>query len=420
MAVGCASALLFGVAAQSFLAGHEARPDIGAALAVLLAFLVLCYFLDRPAVWLLAIGTGIIGVVPFEFHANGLWFLASFCGVVFVEYMLLQRDWIKFLGYASGVLIGLGLWLLAHLLPNPTLAWNQLTVGYRVLGNSPVAQGLLYNLGLTGDWLWQTVGPAYGPIGFLEIGLTAIGVGWAARHLNPANRRILIVVAVSAIGFSAGMSQKFTQYIVLWLPFIFLLSMAALVAWFSKRRHKLGKVTLTGETVFMLIVAALVTVNLAAGLWLGYRFRDSQTERMNSALLKITPSGSRVLASAVWWWALRDERIFISDEYVFLPFLYPGKPNDQTTQELVEQTIRKLHPDFIVMGRALGCNNEPDDIWQALKTHVSTECQWVADLQGPWVNDPSKKFSYLGQVNSVYECSGPKVGVAQNPKENSH
>jgi 4-amino-4-deoxy-L-arabinose transferase-like glycosyltransferase len=402
--VGMAAALMLAASVKAFLTGHQARPDSWTTAAILLGLLGLWNLLSKPAHWPRAILAGLLGVMAFDFHGNALWFLGGGSLVVCIECLVLRREWIKVLGYGLGLGLGIGLWLATHLWPDPALAWYQLTVGYRLLGNSPAAHGVLYNIALTAIWLQDSFGLLYGPLGLMDLGLLVIGLGWATQQRNAANRFVAVILVVSLIGFTVGMSQKFPQYALIWLPLTYLIAVASLSAWLSSRTFKLGGVKYSGIQVCIVIVAGFVALNSAGGLWLGYRFRNSQADRLNKEVRAVVPPGARVLAGQVWWWALNEERTFISDEYVSLPFIYPGKPNSQSTQQLIETTIDDLKPDYLIIGNALACSTFPDEIGQAYQSYARQHCQATTTLRSPWVDDTGKWFTYLGHDNSIYRC----------------
>jgi hypothetical protein len=114
------------------------------------------------------------------------------------------------------------------------------------------------------------------------------------------------------------------------------------------------------------------------------------------------PKGARVLADPIWWWALRQDRTFISDEYL----LYPLPPFNPPSASVAE-AIAYLKPDTILLDSATSCANQNGPGHAELKAYVESACTLVTMLNGPWITDPGQATTLLGQTTNIYRCTQP-------------
>jgi 4-amino-4-deoxy-L-arabinose transferase-like glycosyltransferase len=406
--IGLGSAAMFATSIKAFLTGHTARPDIWFTAVTMLALLGLWRLITRPHGFGLAVAMGALGVLPFDFHGYGAAFLAGFCLVVFVELGLRGRDWLGVFGYATGVVIGTGLWLAAHLLPDPAHAWYQLTTGYRLLGNLPLASSPLANLGQMIGWLGDVFWTAGGVLAVVEGALTVAGIGFAIRRGGRADRVVLIVLGVSLAVFGVLMTQRFVQYSVFWAPLYLTLGAAALYDWLTSRPEPQGGSRLSGREVFALLCGAMVVGNLIGGVWLLARFGSGDFDGMEAALREAVPEGTRVVADSPWWWALRADHTFLDTDYVLAAAAAaraetPGAAGEDAA---VADALDGLDPDYIVLDDALGCRAEAGEPEAAAERYAVSTCELTTTIVGAWVGDVEKQPYQMGQRVRVYACPG--------------
>ena len=162
-----------------------------------------------------------------------------------------------------------------------------------------------------------------------------------------------------------------------------------------------------------LLVTLLLAQLFAAG-WLSYRYRGGNYRQLEASLRTLVPAGARVLADPVWWWALRDGRTFLSEEY-FIVLLqtqhaavrdFLGIDSQLQTTPALARTLDLLRPDYVALDNALACQDGPGEQALALQQLVRTRCRPVGTVAGAWLGDAGKSISQLAQQTTVYACSG--------------
>jgi 4-amino-4-deoxy-L-arabinose transferase-like glycosyltransferase len=407
--IGLGSAAIFATSIKAFLTGHTARPDIWFTAVTMLALIGLWRLVVRPHGFGLAVAMGALGVLPFDFHGYGVAFLAGFCLVVFVELGLRERNWLSVFGYALGVVAGIGLWLAAHLLPDPAHAWYQLTTGYRLLGNLPLASSPLANLGQMLDWLGDVFWTAGGVLAVVEGALAVAGIGFAIRRRTQADRVMLIVLGVSLAVFGVLMTQRFVQYSVFWAPLYLTLGAAALHDWLTSKPEPEGDTRrLSGRERYALLCGVMVVGNLIGGVWLMAQFGDGDFRGMEAALREAVPEGTRVVADSPWWWALRADHTFLDTDYVLAAAAASRAETAGGAGEgaAVEDALDHLNPDYIVLDDALGCRAEAGVAEAAAERYAESTCELTTIIVGSWFGDVEKQPYQMGQQLQVYACPG--------------
>jgi len=217
---------------------------------------------------------------------------------------------------------------------------------------------------------------------------------------------------VALLAYGLAVSQRLVQYGVLWSPFWYLLGVGALVAAVNIGGGRFSSALrmLAGTA---LVVTLLLAQLFAAG-WLSYRYRGGNYRQLEASLRTLVPAGARVLADPVWWWALRDGRTFLSEEY-FIVLLqtqhaavrdFLGIGSQLQTTPALARTLDLLQPDYVALDNALACQDGPGEQALALQQLVRTRCRPVGTVAGAWLGDAGKSISQLAQQTTVYACSG--------------
>jgi len=400
--VGLVAALLFLSAPKALLVSHTIRPESWVTAAILLAIYAAWVLIERKPTPAMAAGAGILAVVPLDFHANALAFLPALVLAVTLATGWRQRKPVLVTWYLAGILVASLLWLLGHAWPAPHLAWRQFldrSLAYTSLGTTGQPSHLIENLWSIGSF-WHTVYWTAGkPLALVGLGGLALAFRRASRH-----RFLATIVSVSMVAFALGFSQRFVQYGVLWTPLLFLLGTAALDE-ASLHRGPTVRARLSSPLRWLARRAAigLIVLNLAGTGWLAYRFSTSNFAAMSQDLSRLVPPGARVMAESTWWWALRRDRVFLTDEY------FLDMPNETMaglrTQGLA--LLQRLHPDYVLLDSAIGCQQQPTRQWFELQASVGAFCRLVGRLHGAWLGDVGLGFSVVGQSTTVFRCDYP-------------
>ncbi|MEK9162451.1 MAG: glycosyltransferase family 39 protein [Chloroflexota bacterium] len=401
--VGAAASLLFAASFKSFLSGHLGRPDAWANTSLLFAIFILLELITKQKSFRFAILAGVIGIVPFDYHGNGLWFLIAFCGVVFIEYGLIKREWRNVFGYALGVIIGATIWILAHFLPSPAQSWYQLTAGHNVLGGVSSASGIIRNLELFAIWLRESFWTIGGPLGLMDAVFAITGIIAALRNRTQINRVMAIIAVISLLTFAFGMGQKFGMYAYLWMPIFYLMGAAAIRDWVQVVR--IPVIHMQNKMVWAAIIGGVIALNISGSLWFAYRFKDSDYVGMSERIQHSLPKGARVLADPTWWWSLSADYKYLNDEYV--PYSIAAANARHSTDsydQIVAAMMGDLDVNYVLLDEAIACYDGGGADWIALKNYVNTNCQTVGAVSGPWNADPNKRYYPLAQKTIIYKC----------------
>jgi hypothetical protein len=202
--------------------------------------------------------------------------------------------------------------------------------------------------------------------------------------------------------FAFFANQRFLQYGLYWSPILFLLGAIGL---YDLVLRYLPASADRRLPIFRLSVAGLVIVNVAGALWLTLRSRDTSYPAMLANVESAVPPRTTVIADSVWWWALRDQRVY-SESETLLAFngkrIADGFPEDSA--QAADLMMRTIHPDYVLVDKTLSCQSESSDLWVAWMDRVAQDCSKVTQLAGPRVGQAGYELNILGQTTAVYHC----------------
>lgn len=416
------AALLFATATKSMMTAHTARPEIWVSAAVLLALWAAALLLNqKSSSWHLALLTGLAAALPTDIHLNG----AFFSGAVTLSLTVLlvqQRRWRSIVLFYSGVLLGFVIWLGFTAMSGITLAdivnFQRYFSPLRMMASvsdpaSPASQPrILLTLSSVWDWLMRVYWTAGGPSSLIEGVLGMGGILWGLRHKVSMPRLIAVTALTSFAAFLLLNPLRWVQYGALWTPLWYLLGLGGLIELAEPRRWLSTWAPLMHHRLAAGLMS-LIMLNLLGDAWLVYRYRDHGYGVMSEAIAKNIPAGSRVLADPIWWWALREERTFITDEY-FIHTAHPSITSARTYlgvedgishEALIERLLQRLQPHYVILDNALGCSSEPGETWWLLAAEIEDACQPVARVTGVWAEtNSSQRLTAYGSTSVIYVC----------------
>lgn len=399
--VGVVAALLLLSSVKALLVSHTIRPESWVTAAVLLAIYAAWVLIERKPTPAMAAGAGALAVVPLDFHVNALAFLPALILAVALATGWRQRKPGLVAWYLAGILAAFVLWLLGHAWPDPHLAGRQFldrSLAYTSLGRTGQPSRLIENLWSIGSF-WRAIYWTAGkPLALAE---ALLGLGGLALAFQRGSRHrfLATIVSVSMVAFALGFSQRFVQYGVLWSPLLFLLGTAALDE-VSLRRCPIASARPSFSLRWLAI--GLIVLNLAGAAWFAYRFSGSSFTVVSQKLSHMVPPGARVMGESTWWWALRGNRVFLTDEY-FLDI--PG--GTEGPHGRGRALLRRLHPDYVLLDSAVGCQSRAARPWFELQAAVGAFCRPVGRLQGAGLGDVGLGFSGVAQSTTIFRCDYP-------------
>lgn len=404
--IGVAASLLFATSFKSFFSGHLGRPDIWATAAILVAtFLTLEIFTKPKSSLGFYILAGGVAVIPFDYHANGLWFLSAFClTLIFVE-GIQKHNWTGVFSYGLGVILGGILWGLTHFLPSPIQSWQQLTVGHNLSTYFSIAN----NLALFLDWLRDSGWAFGGPAGPLDQLIAVGSVIVVLYRPSRVNRVLLSITLISLFMFVLFMGQKFVVYGILWLPFICLLAASAIK---NLAENILTRIRIPTKRLLILFVVGYGLLNISVSSWLIYRSLDNDFPSMSERVQQSVPAGARVLADPIWWWSLSANHIYLNEEYLLvITTLENNNHSTKTTDQIVDEVFHNLNIEYVLFDEAIACLYSPHVEWQALSNYLNSKCESVGEIVGLLNNDPGKRSNPLAQKITIFKCATKSVSV---------
>lgn len=302
--VGLTGAILFLISKQFLVNSHWARQEMMLTLFIVITIYLYLLAKERNSL-VLSFLCGLIASLSLDVHLNGI-MLPIVVGALFLfEYRLDVFKQKIFLVYFSGVIIGIIYWIVLHILPNPTIFWQQWDGLNKEKFNLPVFSGknLLQLLNLEIKkyinyilYVWR--GEKY--FNILEILLIVIAMIFGARSSKKSRAILLIIIFTFILSSALLINHKSSFYIVYLYPFFMLL--IASFSFFSKNQLKIK----FGKIMILALSFLYIFQN-------GYRLIEFKENNYYSYLKKIKsfiPSGCAVAGQPTWWYGFYDQKYY--------------------------------------------------------------------------------------------------------------
>jgi len=404
--IGAAASLLFAASFKSFFSGHLGRPDIWATTAILVAtFAALEIFTKPKSSFGFYILAGGVAVIPFDYHANGLWFLGAFCLTLFFVEGWQKQNWRGIFSYGVGVVVGGLLWGLTHFLPSPAQSWYQLTTGH----NLSSYFSLTHNLVIFLDWLRDSSWAFGGLTGLLDLIIAAGGMLIALYTPGRANRALLSITFISLLAFAVFMGQKFVVYGILWLPFTCLLGALAVK---NLTQRLFSRIHIPAETMLAMFVATYCVINIGVSSWLAYRVLQSDFPIMSERVQQSVPAGARVLADPIWWWSLSANHVYLNEEFVLVATTAEKiNHGTRTIEQIVDEMFQNLNIEYVLFDEAIACLYSPHSEWHVMNTYLNSKCEKLGEIVGTLNKEGGNRSNPLAQKITLFKCGAKNVSV---------
>lgn len=396
---GMLAALMVAFSWKMFYASHIARPEIWLVSSVLLALFWMVSRAQRMKQAWEAMIAGVICVMPLEFHPLGFFFVAGFMVAAGYYFWWVGGSWRLMAGFAAGVVFGVVLWIAAHFLPNPSLAWMQWTRGVSQMGlvASPSIAASLRNFG---SWFAGQFITSNRFLGVFETCVYLIGAVYVVRRRSTRGMIIALVAGISLLAFALTNSQKSPQYAVVWVPLFLILSAQAFVAIGRELPARVGFLrNVHGNWAQILVFMPVLGMFLAGNLWLTVRYPRSGYERTLALMRRHVPAGATVLGDPVWWWGFAEDRNYIGDWYLAAKSQFGEGVFD------VRAEFEQLGADYVILDNSVACTLAPSQVDKQLQSVVSEKCQSQASIRGAWLGQGTYESQFqFGQVSVIYAC----------------
>ena len=326
----CFAVALVALSSSFFESAHLARQDIFVA-----AFgygSVALYLVDRDSRFSVrAVLSGLAIGLAFEIHPN-----ATIYGPALVAFYLVDHGWAtfrlkRFWGFVAGGLAGGCFWAAMHLLPYPQtfIAITRLQFG---VSKAPPALVLDPGIWLRSldDTIWVIVSAG----DYVAAVVVAVAIVILARRGSPADRRLVLLFAVLALGFLTLVSYKPVYYNILLSP-----AEDLVVAAF------LGRLLELPTAAFRRVMLPLTVVLLAGSAAFNVSAaRDNALADYQQTIRQIRPvlpAGSVVMGDQTFWIGLHDYKFYTWQELT----TYQRYTGDTSLAD----GFRAYHPDFFIV-----------------------------------------------------------------------
>lgn len=412
------SAGLVGVAWLSLFAGHFARPDIWAAAAGTATLGLLEIARRKRQPWMYA-GLGLALALQLDLHLNLLHFVLPVLAIG-AWYTLRERHFAHFGLLAGGLLLG------------------GVAVAYVHLGGAvgEIAATVARDPGaLLNSYLNQDAGRSQAPLVAAAVSLARFwwryyawltpylslpqaalflfGLIGALAYRGSRRRSLALIIVASSFTFAVvNRNYQWLGYSILWLPLYMVLGVAELDRLLRRvQRPRAAGRLLTATLSGLALLYVGGDLHLASSHYGQGYFKDAH------ALLARIPTGSRVLTSAMWWYGMKDDVVFL-DEYLAAPVdsnvWWQGVPDhtsadhsnlvtappESAADEIDAQMSMVLRPDFVIADSVIGCLSTPDENSAMLEAYIDQSCQLV---------DVYDSETY--GVQRIYACTAANLEV---------
>lgn len=372
-ATGMLAALLLAISSSIFYTSHFARPEM---MLTFFFMLSVWYWIQGGAQVsnLRLFITGLLASLAVDVHLNGIFLVVVMAVLLAYDRRLSLRE---YLAYGLGVSCGLGYWLLAHLLPNPALAWEQLRVLDLQIGTpqSPLdlfrSQALLWLL-----YFWNSPGH----LRVIELGYFLIGTLLILRMAE--NRKQLLPIIIVFIGNLAVtlLSRPRTDtYLVYWFPFLYLTIAGGLML--AERRlyqrwRQLAKIPLAGILAIPLVCFLLAT--MGGRLW---RYGGSDPERYAALVRRVVPQNAVVMGSFVQWFWLYDRPFLVFPSVAQSSIAFGERSTGHDVEPTFATTIRQYGRMYLIVDDEFRyyMTTAPEE--RSIEEFLSDQSQYASNIQ---------------------------------------
>jgi hypothetical protein len=400
--VAALAALVYGVGFETYIRSHLARPDTWAVAAVLLEIYLFQQAKRCPTRLRLAV-VGLVGMLAVDVYWNAIHFGLAMALLVVITFGLRMKRLDLVLAYAAGGLLGVAYFVAAHAYPDPQAAYSQWFVQLPGLGYGTPLR--VYNTPLF--WLIMFFWKSDRGITALQTILFLTGMGLAAwKGRRAADRELVTMTIISWVAFALIFyDQNWTQ-VGAWLPFIALwIVRGADVAarWLVSGVARFQLPPLNHPAWMAILLAPWLVINIAAGLYMGVKFRPHQPQAyLSSVEAYIPPDATGVLGRGIWWFGIPESEFMHAFAiYHYAAYEYGGRmPEEAAVRWLDDQRI-----EYVIWESGFECSYSllaPPGV--TMEELLAGYCSPVGSLENPYYGLSSPGAIGDSLPTTVYHC----------------
>jgi len=330
--VALKSAILLSLSGLFIICAHRARQEMLLTLFILLSFyLYLVSIKAEKGKFAFAFISGLLAGLSTDIHLNGVIVPLMLVSLFIYEYKL---KFLKEKGFwlcMAGVAVGMLWWVTTHILMDVNLfneQWNGFVM--KEIG-TPGAQTGFNPFHLVKNelkryifWFWSTTAHR----NMAEFILLVPGIAGAFLK-NEKNRNILFICVLSfLVMFTLIVSQKAPYYILLFLPFVFIL--------FARGLENLKPAL--SKTVFGLLIAFYI-VQLC---FIGVKYRDVNYDNYASRVKAFIPPDKTLLGDTILWFTFSEQKFYSELTYSYY---------QKITKNPLESYLKEKNIEYVVFGK---------------------------------------------------------------------
>lgn len=290
---GLIGAALFLLSKQFLISSHWARQEAMLTLFIVVAIYLYLLAKERGSLFLYFL-CGLIACLSLDVHCNGIILPIIILVQFLFDYRINILRQKNFYVYLSGVILGIIYWIMLHILPHPSLFWQQYE---RLKGEfmPPMfSPNNLYNLLYMEAkryinyilYIWR--GETY--FNITEMALVLISMIFINPRKEKNRVTLLIIIFTLMILFTLLVAHKSTFYLVYLYPF-FMLSIASF-PYLSKNKFKI----IFGRAAILILISCYLLQNC----YRLFEFRENNYYRYLENLKSFIEPGYAVAGQPTW------------------------------------------------------------------------------------------------------------------------
>jgi 4-amino-4-deoxy-L-arabinose transferase-like glycosyltransferase len=385
---GVFAALFYLFSVRLLYSSHFTRPDIWVQTFGIVSWCLYWWLKTRQSAgqsprWYWIFGFGCLITAPLDFYPLIAYFTAASASA-YLWHCWRQRNWHAALWLLLGSTVGVLYYLAMRFLPDPLTTFHQMqSVQAFYNANQPTNHVSLQSYLV--DFLFQNILVegilGNSRLGGIEFAIGTFGLGvaiWQARWQS-GSRWLLWCGTLLWVGFL--LPYKGILHLVEFVPWLALLCSLAVLQlndWLAARWQPIPRWPLFWA---MLASSPLMLGGLAGTLLLTYANRTidypAAAQRIRQTLPTSNPS---ILAEGLWWWYLREDVRFTSDEY--LRIAQAARPN-LPAATIVADVLAERQVEIVILDEYFSdlefANNEA--IQTALRAYTAAHCIRLDSVQ---------------------------------------
>ncbi len=399
---GLLAAAILATSLNGFYASHLSRQEAWLVAAVAGALYYYLLVRDAPTQTRYFF-LGLLMGAPLGFHTNGIWFELAQAALILWDNLRSPQGRLNILSAGLGGLLSVTFMLALQLLPDPRLAWEQLS---GVIARIGELWGRSLQDRLIDQWHFAVSGGVLAlNRAVLPFTVYALSAALFLAYRHRAEDRVVLWMWGSSLAlFTFGMSHRNLRYIVLWDAFS-ALGIAAAATGIGRMVAARWQ-RIRPAAAALLVTSPLLFANTIAQLWLAYRFQPRDLESYQSRVAALIPPGSRVFGDPVLWYRFNQRNHFIMDFYLSYYHAHYSQFMDVgMSQEELASALDALDIDYAIDNGAIACGFDPDPLLGRYRVYLETRCALVGQFEDRWFGGRGP----LGQGGPtvVYRCSDP-------------